>query len=240
MFDFLDGPVRDLITQLYETVGYVGLAFWVALESVIVPIPSEIVLPFAGFLVGAGTALEPITGAPWSFVLTVVAGTAGALIGAWIAYAIGYFGGRPLIVRWGRYLLFDEDDLHRTEAFFARYGAAASLIGRVIPIIRSLVSFAAGVGKMPILPFTVYTVIGSAVWVTFLVGMGVVLGASWEEILPWLKRYEYVILGLLAAAVIAFVAWKIRGRRRGSRSAPPGAEVAERDGTLDPDASPGA
>ncbi len=240
MFDFLDGPVRDLITQLYETVGYLGLALWVAIESVIVPIPSEIVLPFAGFLVGAGTTLEPMTGAPWNFVLTVVAGTAGALVGAWIAYAIGYFGGRPLIVRWGRYLFFDEDDLRRTEAFFAKYGAAASLLGRVIPIIRSLVSFAAGVGKMPILPFTMYTIIGSAVWVTFLVGTGVVLGASWEEILPWLKRYEYVILGLLAAAVIAFVAWKIRARRRGPRSAPPGAEVAERDGTLDPDASRGA
>ena len=222
MFDFLDGPVRDLITHLYETVGYVGLALWVAIESVIVPIPSEIVLPFAGFLVGAGTAIEPITAAPWNFLLTVVAGTAGALVGAWIAYAIGYFGGRPLIVRWGRYLFFDEDDLHRTEAFFAKYGAAASLLGRVIPIIRSLVSFAAGVGKMPILPFTLYTIIGSAVWVTFLVGTGVVLGASWEEILPWLKRYEYVILGLLAAAVIGFVVWKLRRRRRAGGAAAAG------------------
>jgi membrane protein DedA with SNARE-associated domain len=213
MFDFLDGPVRDLITQLYETVGYLGLALWVAVESVIVPIPSEIVLPFAGFLVGAGTALEPITGAPWNLPLTVLAGTAGSLVGAWIAYAIGYVGGRPLILRWGKYLLFGEDELHRTEAFFEKYGAAAALLGRVVPIVRSLVSFAAGVGKMPLLPFTIYTAIGSAVWVTILVAAGALLGASWEEILPWLKRFEYVILGLLAVAVVVFVAWQVRRRR---------------------------
>jgi membrane protein DedA with SNARE-associated domain len=232
VFDFLDGPVRELVTQIYEAVGYLGVAFWVAIESVIVPIPSEVILPFAGFLVGAGTAIEPITGAPWSFVLTVVAGTAGSLVGAWIAYAIGYFGGRPLILRWGRYLFFDEDDLHRTEAFFARYGVAASLIGRVVPVVRSLVSFAAGVGKMPLVPFTIYTIIGSAVWVTFLVSAGALLGASWEEITPWLKRYEYLILGLLAAAVIGFVAWKVRRRRagRGARAADGPAAVIVADG----------
>jgi membrane protein DedA with SNARE-associated domain len=217
VFDFLNGPVRDLVTQVYEAVGYAGVALWVAIESVIIPIPSEIVLPFAGFLVGTAGAIEPISGQPWNFALTVVAGVVGSVVGAWIAYAIGYFGGRPLIVRWGRYLLFDEDDLHRTEAFFARYGAAASLVGRVVPVVRSLVSFAAGVGRMPLLPFTIYTFVGSAVWVTFLVGAGVFLGAGWEEIGPWLKRYEYVVLALLAAAVIAFIAWKLRSRRsRGS------------------------
>lgn len=234
MFDFLDGPVRQLVTQIYEAVGYLGVAFWVAIESVIIPIPSELILPFAGFLVGAGTAIEPITGAPWNFALTIVAGTLGSLVGAWIAYAIGYYGGRPLILRWGRYLFFDEDDLHRTEAFFARYGVAASLIGRVVPVVRSLVSFAAGVGKMPVLPFTIYTIIGSAVWVTFLVSAGALLGASWEEVTPWLKRYEYVILGLLAAAVIGFVAWKVRRRRAGRVAA---AAVAPSSGDMAP--SPG-
>ena len=219
MFDFLNGPVRDLVTQIYEAAGYVGVALWVAIESVIIPIPSEIVLPFAGFLVGTSDAIEPISGQPWSFVLTVVAGVVGSVVGAWIAYAIGYFGGRPLIVRWGRYLLFDEDDLRRTETFFARYGAAASLIGRVVPVVRSLVSFAAGVGRMPLLPFTVYTFVGSAVWVSLLVGTGVFLGAGWEEIGPWLKRYEYVVLAILAAAVIAFIVWKLRSRR--SRGMPP-------------------
>lgn len=224
MFDFLDGPVRDLVTQVYEAVGYIGVVLWVAVESVIIPIPSEIVLPFAGFLVGTGTAIEPLTGQPWNFALTVVAGIAGSLLGAWIAYAIGYYGGRPLILRWGRYLFFDEGDLQRTESFFARYGAAASLLGRVVPVVRSLVSFAAGVGRMSLLPFTAYTIIGSAVWVTFLVAVGTVLGARWEEITPWITRYEDVILVLLVGAVIAFLAWKIRRgratRRAGARHEP--------------------
>jgi membrane protein DedA with SNARE-associated domain len=213
VFDFLNGPVRDLVTQIYEAVGYVGVAIWVAIESVIIPIPSELVLPFAGFLVGTSTALEPITGQPWNFALTVIAGTVGSVLGAWIAYAIGYFGGRPLIIRWGRYLFFDEADLHRTEAFFVKYGVAASLVGRVVPVIRSLVSFAAGVGKMPLVPFTIYTIIGSAVWVTFLVGLGVALGGNWNEIGAWLKRSEYVVLAALAVAVVAFVVWKLRARR---------------------------
>jgi membrane protein DedA with SNARE-associated domain len=220
MFDFLDGPVRDLITQVYEAVGYVGVVIWVAIESVIIPIPSEVVLPFAGFLVGTGTAIEPLTGAPWSLPLTIVAGIVGSVLGAWIAYAIGYFGGRPLIIRWGRYLLFDEGDLRRTEEFFVRYGALASLFGRVVPVVRSLVSYAAGIGKMPFLPFTLYTTIGSAVWVTLLVSFGAAMGAAWEEIMPWLERYESVILVLLVAVLLVAVAWRIRRRRAGRTAGP--------------------
>ena len=104
MFDFLNGPVRDLVTELYETVGYLGVAIWVAIESVIIPIPSELILPFAGFLVGEGKAIEPLTGRPWSLPLVVLAGTLGATAGALVAYAIGYWGGRPLLLRWGRWL----------------------------------------------------------------------------------------------------------------------------------------
>ena len=92
VFDFLNGPVRELVTQIYDAVGYVGVALWVAIESVIIPIPSELVLPFAGFLVGAGTSIEPLTGQPWSLALVTIAGTIGSLIGALVAYAIGYFG----------------------------------------------------------------------------------------------------------------------------------------------------
>lgn len=101
VFDFLNGPVRELVTHLYEVVGYLGVAIWVAIESVVIPIPSELVLPFAGFLVGEGTAVEPITGGPWNYWLTVLAGTIGATVGALVAYAIGAWGGRPILERWG-------------------------------------------------------------------------------------------------------------------------------------------
>jgi membrane protein DedA with SNARE-associated domain len=215
VFDFLDGPVRQLVTQLYETVGYLGVALWVAIESVIIPIPSELILPFAGFLVGEGVAIEPITGQPWSLPLVVLAGTLGATLGGLIAYGIGFWGGRPLILRWGRFLGIQAADLDRTEAFFARYGVAASFFGRMIPVVRSLVSFGAGVGRMPLLPFTVFTFLGSLPWTLLLVVVGVQLGANWDAVGAVLKRFEYAIVGVLVVAVLAFL-WVrvIRPRRR--------------------------
>ena len=215
VFDFLDGPVRQLVTQLYETVGYLGVALWVAIESVIIPIPSELILPFAGFLVGEGVAIEPLTGQPWSLPLVVLAGTLGATLGGLIAYGIGFWGGRPLILRWGRFLGIQAADLDRTEAFFARYGVAASFFGRMIPVVRSLVSFGAGVGRMPLLPFTIFTFLGSLPWTLLLVVVGVQLGANWDAVGAVLKRFEYAIVGVLVVAVLAFL-WVrvIRPRRR--------------------------
>ena len=124
VFDFLNGPVRDLVTQIYSSVGYLGVALWVAIESVIIPIPSELVLPFAGFLVGEGTAIEPLTGQPWNVILVTLFGTVGATLGALVAYAIGMFGGRPVIERWGRYVGITPEDLDRADDFFDRHGNA--------------------------------------------------------------------------------------------------------------------
>ncbi len=215
MFDFLDGPVRQLVTQMYEAVGYIGVAIWVAIESVIVPIPSELILPFAGFLVGQGGAIEPLTGQPWTLPLVVMAGTFGATAGALVAYAIGYWGGRPVILRWGRILRITPDDLDKVETFFARHGAAASFFGRLIPVVRSLVSFGAGVGRMPIVPFTVYTILGSLPFTFVLVYVGVQLGANWEAIGAVLKQFEYAILGVLVLIALLFVWFRfIRPRRR--------------------------
>jgi membrane protein DedA with SNARE-associated domain len=222
VFDFLNGPVRELVTQMYEAVGYVGVAIWVAIESVIVPIPSELILPFAGFLVGEGMAVEPLTGRPWNLALVVVAGTAGATVGALIAYGIGYWGGRPLIMRWGRVLRITEGDLDKVEGFFARYGAAASFFGRLIPVVRSLVSFGAGVGRMPLLPFVVYTILGSLPFTFVLAIVGVQLGANWETIGAVLKQFEYVILGLLVLVVLVFVWFRFVRRRHRPSTEPSG------------------
>ena len=217
VFDFLNGPVRELVTQIYDSVGYIGVILWVAVESVIVPIPSELVLPFAGFLVGAGTSIEPLTGQPWSLLLVTIAGTIGSVVGALIAYAIGYFGGRPVLERWGRFLRITPADLDRTDEFFARHGTKAAFFGRLIPVVRSLVSFAAGIARMPLLPFVTFTTLGSLPFVFVLVFAGAQLGANWEQIGDVLKRFEYVILGVIAVAVLAFI-WVriIRPRRRAS------------------------
>lgn len=220
VFDFLNGPVRQLVTDLYELVGYLGVALWVAIESVIIPIPSELILPFAGFLVGEGEAIEPLTGQPWSLPLVVAAGTIGATAGGLVAYAIGYWGGRPIILRWGRWLGITAEDLDRTEAFFQKHGAAAALLGRLLPVIRSLVSFGAGVGRMPIIPFTIYTFLGSLPFTFALVWVGMQLGANWEQIGAVLKQFEYAILGVLALIVLVFLWFRVvRPRMRARREA---------------------
>ena len=222
VFDFLNGPVRDLVTQIYEAVGYLGVAFWVAIESVIIPIPSELVLPFAGFLVGQGTTVEPLTGSPWNYWLTVLAGTLGATVGALIAYAIGAWGGRPVLERWGRYLGITSADLDKADDFFARHGEAASFFGRMIPVIRSLVSFAAGIAHMPLGKFTLFSFLGSLPWTALLVFAGMQLGKSWETVGAWLKRFEYAIIAVLVLIVIAWIWLRIIKPRRAARGQPPG------------------
>jgi membrane protein DedA with SNARE-associated domain len=192
---------------------------WVAIESVIIPIPSELVLPFAGFLVGTGDAIEPLTRQPWSYWLVVLAGTLGATLGALVAYAIGLWGGRPIVERWGRYLGISHADLDRAEAFFDRYGEAAAFFGRLVPVIRSLVSFAAGLSRMPLGKFVVFTFLGSLPFTALLVFAGLQLGANWEEVGPVLKRFEYAILAVLALIVIAWVWFRIIKPRRAAGGA---------------------
>jgi membrane protein DedA with SNARE-associated domain len=218
VFDFLNGPVRDLVTQIYEAVGYLGVALWVAIESVIIPIPSELVLPFAGFLVGEGAAVEPLTGRPWDYWLTVIAGTLGATVGALVAYAIGAWGGRPILERWGRWLGITAADLDKADTFFARHGDAAAFLGRMVPIIRSLVSFAAGVSHMPLGRFTLFTFLGSLPWTAALVFAGVALGANWETVGAWLKRFEYAVLAVLVVIALVWVWIRIIKPRREARA----------------------
>lgn len=214
MFDFLDGPVREAVTLVFNAVGYLGVALWVALESVIVPLPSELVLPFAGFLVGAGQSLEPLTGQPWNLWLVTLAGTIGATVGALIAYGIGAWGGRPLVERWGRYLGISATDLDRAEHFFEHHGWAAAFFGRLLPVVRSLVSFAAGIAHMPLLPFTIFTFLGSLPFTFALTFAGLQLGANWEAVGGIVKRFEYLILAILIALVGAWIWFRIIRPRR--------------------------
>lgn len=221
MFEFLNGPVRDLVTQIYEAVGYLGVTLWVAIESVIIPIPSELIMPFAGFLAANPGSIEPLTGTRWSVPLLVLFATIGSLTGALFAYGVGYIGGRPILVRWGRYLRFTDADLERTERFFERWGAAAAFLGRLVPVIRSLVSFAAGVGRMPLPSFVLFTVLGSIPWNTLMIGGGYLLGDNWSIVEAFLSQYQYVVIALLALGGLAWI-WARFMRPRRASPAPPG------------------
>jgi membrane protein DedA with SNARE-associated domain len=216
VFEFLNGPVRELVTQIYEAVGYLGVTLWVAIESVIIPIPSELILPFAGFLAADPASIEPLTGARWSIPLLVAFATLGSLLGALFAYAVGYFGGRPVLIRWGRYLRFTAEDLDRTEAFFARWGNWAAVIGRMVPVVRSLVSFGAGVGRMPLPAFIFFTILGSVPWNLLMIGGGFLLGDNWTIVEDFLSQYQYVVIGLLVLVALAWIWLRFIRPRRAS------------------------
>lgn len=178
----------DVIAAL----GYVGLALLLIAENLFPPIPSEVVLPLAGFLVGRGEL---------GFWQALLASTFGSLAGALILYALGRYGGRRLVLRYGRFLRVDEDGLDRADGWFRRYGDWVVLFARVVPFARSVVSIPAGVTKMPAIRFTAMTALGSLAWNTLLIGAGVVLGANWQRVEAWIGSYSNVVFVVTAVAV---------------------------------------
>ena len=207
----LDGLV-EWVTSVVETLGYGGVAFLVALENLFPPIPSEVVLPLAGFVAARGGA---------SLVGMIVAATIGSMVGAFLLYgisaAIGPVRLRALVVRYGRWLGLDETDLDRTESWFDRRANIAVLLCRCVPLMRSLISIPAGFRRMSIIPFTLYTLIGSLVWNVLLVGAGYLLGERWEQVEEPLELFQNAVLAAIAIALAWFI-WRriIRPRVRGA------------------------
>src|SRR4029079_4438719 len=179
---FIDDIVIPFLNSLYGAVGYIGVMVAMAIESAMIPLPSELILPYAGFLVSAPSQLEPMTQQPWSFWIVVIVATIGNTIGSLIAYAIGAWGGRPFLARYGKYLLIRQHEIELAERFFEKYGAATAFFSRLLPIVRTFISFPAGVARMNIPKFIVYSTAGAFLWSTLLVYAGTVLGASWEDI----------------------------------------------------------
>lgn len=196
----MDGLV-DWVTDVVETVGYAGVAFLVALENVFPPIPSEVVLPLAGFVAGRGDA---------NFFGMVGAATLGSVVGALILYAISAAIGpvrlRGIVLRYGGWLGVKEPDLDRAEAWFDRRGSAAVLLGRCVPLIRSLVSIPAGFRRMPLGRFVVLTTAGSLVWNLALIGAGAALGERWEDAGDWVGVLQWVVIAVIVLGV-AYWAW---------------------------------
>ncbi len=183
--------VQDVMGPL----GYVGLALLLVLENLFPPIPSEVVLPLAGFFVGRGD---------FAFWGALLAATVGATAGALVLYGLGRRGGRALVLRYGRWLRVGEEDLDRAEGWFARYGDLVVLGARVVPFARSVVSIPAGTSRIPLLRFTVLTTIGSAVWNAVLIGAGYALGANWNRVSGWVGAYSDVVLVVVVVAAILY------------------------------------
>lgn len=191
------------IADLIEAFGALGVAFLMVLENLFPPIPSELILPFAGFLVGRGEI---------GFLPALIASTAGSLSGALILYALGRWGGRNLILRYGRYLRVKEADLDRAEGWFDKYDEWVVLFGRMVPGVRSVVSIPAGMLRTPFLRFVLLTTAGSAAWNTLLLGAGWYLGENWQQIEGFVGSLSNFVLVLVAVALVAAAIWWWRRR----------------------------
>ena len=194
------GDLTGWVTDVIESLGYVGVAALIALENIVPPIPSEVVLPLAGFLAGQGR---------FSLPAVVLAATIGSIIGALILYGLAAWLGeervRGIVERYGRFLRIDGHDLDRANDWFDRHGGAAVAIGRLVPVVRSLVSIPAGLRRMPLPRFLLFTAAGSTVWNAVLIGTGWVLGDNWEQVDQYATYVEIAILLLLAAGGVAFL-----------------------------------
>lgn len=188
-----------------RTGGYPALAGLILVENLFPPIPSELILPLAGFYVGKGELI---------FLIAVLAATIGSVVGAMILYAVARRGGRPLIYRHPKLLRLKEADLDRADAWFDRYGSWIVLFGRLIPGVRSIVSVPAGLSEMPRWRFLALTALGSAIWNSLLIGAGWALGDQWGEIETIVGPLSRIALVLLVAGIAAFIARRwVNGRR---------------------------
>jgi membrane protein DedA with SNARE-associated domain len=204
---------------MYDAVGYAGVAVAVALETIIAPIPSEVILPMAGWKVSQSVAdpsiVEPLTRLPWNIPLTVLLATLGSLVGAVVGYYIGAWGGRPLLDRYGSYVGIGASDLDRADRWFERWGSAAVFFGRMVPLVRTFVSYPAGISRMPMGRFLLFSALGSLPWNAALIAAGYVVGENYPQIEAALKPFEYVIYAVVfALAVLLIGRWWWSRRRR--------------------------
>ena len=197
--------VSQVIISVISTGGYAGIVLLMAIESACIPLPSEIIMPFSGYLVGQGR---------FSLWGVAVAGAVGCNLGSIVAYAAGAYGGRPFLERYGRYVLLTRGDLAWADRWFARYGEATVFFSRLLPVIRTFIALPAGIARMDFLRFNVYTFLGSLPWCLGLAWLGLKLGEHWEEtIRPVFEKLDLLIGLLLAAALVWFVRARLRQLR---------------------------
>jgi membrane protein DedA with SNARE-associated domain len=194
--------IIDHITQVIGDHGFPAVLGLMTLESACIPVPSEVIQLFAGYLVSQDRM---------SLFAAVSAGVIGNVLGSWIAWAVGYWGGRPAIEKYGRYIHVTAARLDRAQGWFDRHGEVTVLVGRCLPIVRTFISLPAGIARMPFWRFTIFTVIGCIPWVLGVTLIGVWVGPSWER---WRHRLEYLDYIVAAAIIAGIVYLYLRSRRR--------------------------
>ncbi|MGO9450219.1 MAG: DedA family protein [Candidatus Binataceae bacterium] len=193
--------VSAFIIATISSLGYAGVILMMAIESACIPLPSEIIMPFSGYLVHTGR---------FELQLVAIAGAIGCLLGSYVAYYVGASGGRWFLLHYGRWVLIAPHEIEIADWFFQRWGGPAVFFSRLLPVVRTFIAFPAGVSRMPIVPFTVYTLIGSYLWCLALAFAGMKLGQHWEELAPYFHRFDNVIAILIVAAAAALIYNRLR------------------------------
>lgn len=201
MLETIIAAIASFIVATISAIGYAGVALLMAIESACIPLPSEIIMPFSGYLVFTGR---------FDLVAVATAGAIGCNIGSTIAYAVGYYGGRPLVEKWGAYVMVSRRDLALVDRFFDRFGGITVFVSRLLPVVRTFIALPAGIARMPQLKFQIYTFLGSWPWCFALAYIGAKLGERWETD-PTLReifhRFDVLIVAVFALAVIWYV-WR--------------------------------
>lgn len=195
--------VTNFVINTISSLGYSGVVLLMAVESAAIPLPSEVIMPFSGFIVSQGR---------FSLNGIAFAGAVGSVLGSWITYWIGKYGGRPLVRRYGKYVLITEHDLNSADNFFARFGIWATFLGRVLPVIRTYISIPAGISRIRFGPFTLATFIGSYIWSFFLGWIGFKLGENWESLRHYFRQADVVIVVLIVVGAVWWVRRHLKNR----------------------------
>ncbi len=212
MIDKLISGVSLLIIGTISALGYGGVVLMMGIESACIPLPSEVIMPFSGYLVSTGR---------FDLQLVAIAGALGCLLGSYGAYYVGTSGGRWFLVRYGRYVLIAPHEIDQADRFFARWGSPAVFISRLLPVVRTFIAFPAGVAQMRLLPFTIYTLAGSYLWCLALAYAGMKFGQHWNALGPYFHRFDDLIAVILLVAAAAFFYNRLQGISAARGSAAP-------------------
>lgn len=189
--------LAGIIIAMISTLGYGGIILVMAIESACIPLPSEVIMPFSGYLVSTGR---------FELWLVSLAGTVGCVLGSIVAYGVGYYGGRSMIEKYGRYILISKKDLEMADEWFRNWGGLMTFVSRLLPAIRTFISLPAGIARMPFGRFVLYTFLGSFPWCWGLAWVGQKMGEHWDFLGPYFHKFDLVI----AAALVTGVIWWIR------------------------------
>lgn len=191
--------IANTAVAFIAATSYPGVFLLMVLESMVFPVPSEAVMPFAGFL---------IVTHQFTFTGVIIASTLGSIVGSLASYAMGFYGGKPFIHKFGKYLLLDSHDLEITERFFDKRGELTIFISRFIPVIRHLISIPAGLGKMNLWKFSIYTILGAGMWNSFLTYVGFKLKENWTEVMTYSHTIDIVVVAVIGLAFL-YYAYKV-------------------------------